>query len=131
CAPGRLSRPHSRGHRGRRPAGREALLRGRQEERRHPAAEALNPRLLVVHAALHAALFPIPVITLFLRDQVGMSWADIMILQALFGLAVVMLEFPSGYLADRIGHRRALIIGATLSLVGWLGEPRAASVARG
>ena len=58
-----------------------------------------------------------------------MSVADIMILQSLFGLAVVILEFPSGYLADRLGHRRALVIGATLSIVGWLAYTRAASFA--
>jgi MFS family permease len=66
---------------------------------------------------------------LFWKDQVGMSVADIMVLQALFGVAVVVLEFPSGYLADRIGHRRALLIGATLSIVGWLAYTRAASFA--
>ena len=56
-----------------------------------------------------------------------MSVADIIILQSLFGLAVVILQFPSGYLADRLGHRRALVIGATLSIVGWLAYTRAAS----
>jgi hypothetical protein len=42
----------------------------------------------------HAALFPILVITL--EGSVGMSLADIIVLQALFGVAVVVLEFPSG-----------------------------------
>ena len=53
-----------------------------------------------------------------------MSLADIMILQALFGVAVVVFEFPSGYLADRIGRRRSLLIGASLSIVGWLAYTR-------
>jgi MFS family permease len=56
-----------------------------------------------------------------------MSLADIMMLQALFGVAVVLFEFPSGYLADRIGRRRSLLVGATLSIVGWLAYTRAAS----
>lgn len=58
-----------------------------------------------------------------------MSLADIMILQALFGVAVVVFEFPSGYLADRIGRRRSLLIGASLSIVGWLAYTRAGSFA--
>jgi MFS family permease len=41
-----------------------------------------------------------------------------MISQALFGVAVVVFELPSGYLADRIGRRRSLLIGATLWIVG-------------
>jgi len=58
-----------------------------------------------------------------------MSLADIMVLQALYGVAVVVLEFPSGYLADRMGRRRALLIGAGLAIVGWLAYARAASFA--
>jgi choline dehydrogenase len=72
-------------------------------------------------------LFPIPIITLFWKDQIGMSLADIMILQALFGVAVVVFEFPSGHLADRIGRRRSLLMGASLSIVGWLAYTRAGS----
>jgi MFS family permease len=58
-----------------------------------------------------------------------MSLADIMTLQALFGVAVVVFEFPSGYLADRIGRRRSLLVGAALAIVGWLAYTRAASFA--
>src|SRR5262247_1944978 len=60
-----------------------------------------NVRLLAVYAACQFLLFPIPIITLFWKDQIGMSLADIMVLQAIFGLAVVLCEFPSGYLAAR------------------------------
>ena len=50
---------------------------------------AANPRLLVVLSSLQFALFPMPIITLFWTDQIGMSIADVMALQAVFGLAVV------------------------------------------
>jgi predicted MFS family arabinose efflux permease len=79
-----------------------------------------NPGLLVALAGLRSVLFPIPVITLFWRDHIGMSFTDIMVLQAIFGLAVVVLEFPSGYLADRVGHRQALLVAAVLWALGWL-----------
>ena len=58
-----------------------------------------------------------------------MSLADIMTLQALFGLAVVVFEFPSGYLADRIGRRRSLLVGGTLAIAGWLAYTRATTFA--
>jgi MFS family permease len=89
--------------------------------------QSANPRLLVALSGLHFVLFPIPVITLFWRDQVGMSLTDIMVLQAAFGLAVVLLEFPSGYLADRVGYRTSLLVGAVLWLAGWVAYTRGAT----
>jgi MFS family permease len=60
------------------------------------------------------------VITLFWTDQIGMTLTRIMVLQAIFGLTIVVLEVPTGYLADRIGYRRSLLVGAVLCIVGWL-----------
>ncbi len=84
-----------------------------------------NPRLLVALAALQFTLFPIPIITLYWKDQIGLSLADIFLLQAVFGLAVVLLELPSGYVADRVGYRRSLLVGAALWSAGWLISDRA------
>jgi MFS family permease len=58
-----------------------------------------------------------------------MSLTDIMVLQAMFGAAVVLLEFPSGYLADRAGHRRSLLIGAVCWVAGWIVYARGARFA--
>ncbi|MGH7927054.1 MAG: MFS transporter [Candidatus Binatia bacterium] len=80
---------------------------------------ARNPALLTTAHALRAALFPIPVITIFWQEQIGMSLADIMILQAIFAVAIVALEFPSGYIADRLGYRLSLCLGAVFWVVGW------------
>jgi predicted MFS family arabinose efflux permease len=78
-----------------------------------------TPRLLVAFDALHWTLFPIPIVTLFWKDQIGLSLTEIMLLTAIFSLASVLIEFPSGYVADRVGHRVALLVGATLGTVGW------------
>lgn len=79
-----------------------------------------NPRLIVALNTCHFTLFPIPTITLFWKDQIGMSLTDIMVLQALFGAAVVILEFPTGYFADRVGYRASLLVGSAVWCVGWL-----------
>jgi len=76
--------------------------------------------LLVAYGGLHMVLFPIPIITIFWKDQIGMSLADIMTLQAIFSLAAVVFEFPSGYAADRLGRRTALLIAAVLGIAGWV-----------
>src|SRR5207245_5083549 len=79
-----------------------------------------NARLLIAFAAIEFVLFPIPIVTLFWKDQIGMSLTDIMVLQAVFGVAVVLLEFPSGYLADRVGYRMSLLVGTILLAGGWI-----------
>ena len=79
-----------------------------------------NAPLLAASAGFRAALFPIPIITLFWKDQIGMSLADIMWLQAIFGATAVVCEFPSGYVADRLGYRCSLVIGAAFWLLGWI-----------
>jgi predicted MFS family arabinose efflux permease len=76
--------------------------------------------LLVAYGGLHMVLFPIPIITIFWKDQIGMSLADIMTLQAIFSLAAVVSEFPSGYAADRLGRRTSLLIAAVLGIAGWV-----------
>jgi MFS family permease len=81
---------------------------------------ARNPALLAMAHALRAALFPIPVITIFWQEQIGMSLADIMILQSIFAATIVALEFPSGYFADRLGYRWSLCVGAGFLVMGWL-----------
>jgi MFS family permease len=86
-----------------------------------------NVRLLIAFAAFQFILFPIPIITLFWKDQIGMSLADIMVLQAIFGLAVVLFEFPSGYVADRVGYRWSLLVSTALLMAGWLFYTRAES----
>ncbi len=80
---------------------------------------ARNPALLCVHQALMMSLFPMAILTVFQRDHLGLSVAEIMIVQAVFGAALVVLEFPSGYLADRIGYRTTMILSSAFAVVGW------------
>jgi MFS family permease len=79
-----------------------------------------NAFLLVSSSGLRAALFPIPIITLFWKDEIGMTLAGIMWLQAIFAAAAVLVEFPSGYIADRLGYRFSMLLGAALCVGGWL-----------
>jgi MFS family permease len=84
------------------------------------ANPARNASLLVVSSGLRAALFPIPIITLFWKDEIGITLSGIMWLQAIFGAAAVLVEFPSGYVADRLGYRFSMLSGAVLCVGGWL-----------
>jgi MFS family permease len=75
-------------------------------------------RVCLFHG-LVMSLFPMAIISLFWKYEIGMSMTEIMISQACFGLAMAALEFPSGYVADRIGYRRTLLIASLLMAVGW------------
>jgi MFS family permease len=79
-----------------------------------------NPRLLVALGTLQSRCSRSRSSRCSGRIRSASSLADIFLLQAVFGLAVVLLQFPSGYVADRVGYRRSLLVGAALSSAGWL-----------
>ena len=63
-------------------------------------------------------MFYMPIVVPFYESN-GLSMKDIMILQAVYSIAIVVLEIPSGYLADVIGRRKTLILGAIFGTFGF------------
>ena len=59
-----------------------------------------------------------PIVVPFYESN-GLSMKDIMVLQAVYSIAIVILEVPSGYLADVIGRKKTLIIGAVFGILGF------------
>ncbi|MFV8755694.1 MFS transporter [Nannocystaceae bacterium ST9] len=68
---------------------------------------------------MQMAMFPMAILSVFLNEHIELDVAEIMLLQAVFGLAVALFEFPSGYLADRIGYRRCLVVACLLWTLAW------------
>ena len=58
-----------------------------------------------------------PIAVPFFQSK-GLSMQDVFSLQALFALVVLVTEVPSGYLADLIGRKQTLVIGAVFGGVG-------------
>ena len=59
-----------------------------------------------------------PIVVPFYQSN-GLAMKDIMVLQAIYSIAIVVLEIPSGYLADVIGRRKTLILGAVFGTFGF------------
>lgn len=78
-----------------------------------------NIPLLYAFSFLQMTLFPMAVITLFWKDHIGLSLSQILLLQSIFAVAMVVMEYPSGYISDRIGYRAALTCASVLGIIGW------------
>ena len=75
-------------------------------------------RLYPWYAAALNAYFWLPVFFLYFLQH--MSLSDVLRLEAIYYLAVVVLEVPSGYLSDRFGRRRTLVIANVALLAAHL-----------
>ncbi|EPH04391.1 hypothetical protein HMPREF1531_01106 [Propionibacterium sp. oral taxon 192 str. F0372] len=53
-------------------------------------------------------------------QHVGLDFATLMLVEAIFAILVVLIDLPTGHLADRIGPRQALIFGACSEAVASL-----------
>jgi fucose permease len=74
-------------------------------------------RLFPWFAALSLVPLMVPVMVLFWEDN-GLDTFDIYVLQAAFALASVLLEVPTGLVADRLGKRASLLSGQIAVAVG-------------
>lgn len=60
-----------------------------------------------------------PIVVLFYQDN-GLEMFDIFLLKGIYSVSIVIWEIPSGYLADVLGRKLTLIIGALLGFFGFL-----------
>ncbi|UPU35253.1 MFS transporter [Geomonas paludis] len=78
-----------------------------------------NIRKLYLFSFLQMMLFPMAIITLFWKDHAGLSLTQILLLQSIFSVATLALDYPAGYVSDRLGYRCALNIASILGIIGW------------
>lgn len=65
---------------------------------------------LNIFAALKMMLFPMAIITVFWKDHIGLSLSEILLVNVFFSTANLVMEYPSGYVSDRLGYRKALVL---------------------
>ncbi|PXY01359.1 MFS transporter [Marinifilum breve] len=76
------------------------------------------PKLYAIKIAKWFML-TMPIIVLFYQEN-GLSMQDVLTLKGIYSVAVVVLEIPSGYLADVWGRKKSLILGAILGCLGFV-----------
>jgi len=75
-------------------------------------------KLYIIKVAKWFMLF-MPIVVLFYKDN-GLEMKDIFILQAIYSVSIVVLEIPSGYLADVLGRKITLVFGTILGFLGFI-----------
>ncbi len=60
-----------------------------------------------------------PIIVLFYQDN-NMGMHEIFVLKAIYSVAIVAIELPSGWMADVLGRKKTLISGSILGSAGFL-----------
>ena len=78
-----------------------------------------NLTKLYILRGLAFAWFPIPTIVLF-YESYGLNIEQIVLLKTILSLSVLVLEVPSGYVADRWGRKACLVAGSGVWIVSWL-----------
>ncbi len=63
-------------------------------------------------------MLTMPIMLLFFQD-LGFTVEESFQLKAIYSIAIVVFEIPSGYAADVLGRRRTLIIGSILGTLGF------------
>ncbi len=80
-----------------------------------------NIKIVYALAFFHMFMLIVPVLVPFFQSK-GLSLSEIFYLQAIYAFVIVVLEAPSGYFADVMGRRLALLIGSAAHGAGffWL-----------
>lgn len=60
-----------------------------------------------------------PIVALYYTEN-GLSSFDIYLLQAVYSFSVALMEIPSGYMADVLGRKKSLVMGAVLGTLGFV-----------
>src|SRR3989338_6156747 len=76
-------------------------------------------RRLILSQSVRTLTFSGPIFTLFLLAK-GLSLQQIFTLSSIVLLSGMFFEVPTGVLADKYGRKTSMILGACISVIGWI-----------
>ncbi len=74
---------------------------------------------LYVIKALRFFLLAMPIAVIFFQEN-DLSLSQVMTLQGAYSLTIALMEIPSGFVADKFGRKRTLLIGTIFCFFGFL-----------
>jgi len=77
-----------------------------------------NTHRLYWFSFFRMSIMVLPVLVPFFQSY-GLNMHQIFLLQAIFGVGILFLEIPTGYISDLFGRKRALILGAFFCGLGF------------
>ncbi len=77
-----------------------------------------NIFLINTYTVFSNALFIVPVLLPYFRDQAGLGFKELLLLEAAFAATVVALEVPSGWISDIWQRKHTIAIGVFIELIG-------------
>jgi len=75
-------------------------------------------KLYIIKACKWMTLF-MPVLFLFYVEN-GLGIRDLFLIQSIYSVTIAVIEIPSGFLADVLGRKRAIILGMGFGFLGML-----------
>lgn len=78
-----------------------------------------NLSLLYIYTVLLNSVFILPIIIPFYRDELGLTFHDFLIGESVFAVSLILFDVPAGYLADRWGRKKTLILGSILMALAY------------
>lgn len=79
-----------------------------------------NIRLLEIQDIMMSAIFIVPVIVPYYRDEIGLTFQDFLIGQTFFAITVIALEVPSGWVSDIWKRKHVAVLSTVFWILGFL-----------
>jgi MFS family permease len=79
-----------------------------------PSANRTLTAISVAHWVSHFHIFVLPMLFPYLKDRLGVGYIELGFALTTFAVVSGLTQAPIGYLVDRIGARKILILGVTL-----------------
>lgn len=81
-----------------------------------------NTRLILMMQSCQSAIFFLPVLILYYQAEIGLTFKDFMIIEAIFCATIILMEIPSGWLSDLWSRKHTLAAGLFFTTLGfsWL-----------
>lgn len=78
-----------------------------------------NTRLMIAMQTMQSAIFIIPVIMPYYQAEIGLTFRDFMIAEAMFAATIILMEVPSGWLSDLWSRKHTLAMGLFFNTIGY------------